>query len=111
MNHVNLSGYVASDPTTFKNSVTVFNLSVWRGKNKNGESLGYNYVLLKAFGTTSDYIANKVFKGDYVTIEGRLNTDEHDGKKTTEVIVQKIEPAKQYVQKAEDSYSSSVWGD
>lgn len=111
MNIVNLSGYVASDPRTFKNSVTVFNLSVGRGKNKEGESLGYDYIHMKAFGGCGEFITNKVFKGDYVVIEGKLHTDEYEGKQTTEVIIQRIEPAKSYVKTESDTYSSSVWGD
>lgn len=115
MNLVLESGFLTNDPKEFKNNVVALTLSVGRGKNKNGESLGYNYIPMKAFGSCGEYIVNKIRKGDFVTVEGRLNVDEYDGKQITEVIIQRIEPAKQYVQtgsyNSNGTYSSSVWSD
>lgn len=132
MNNVVVSGYVQDEPKIYtggQTPVASFTLTIGRGKGKNGESLGYDYPRVKAFGSSAEYVSQKVGKGDYVTVMGKIATGSYDDKNgnkvyTTEVNASRIEAANVLAHNAEQrggynsngSYSSynsfnNVWGD
>lgn len=130
MNSVVVSGYVQDEPKIFtggQTPVASFTLSIGRGKGRNGESLGYDYPKIKAFGSSAEYVSQKVGKGDYITVLGKIQTGSYEDKNgnkvyTTEINAQRIEAAAVLSKNAEKgnynnngSYSSysfnNVWGD
>lgn len=127
MNSVVVSGYVQDEPKIYSGGqtpVASFTLSIGRGKGRNGESLGYDYPRVKAFGASAEYVSQKVGKGDYITVLGKIQTGSYEDKNgntvyTTEVNASRIEAANVLARNAEKngynnngSYSSyGVWGD
>lgn len=126
MNNVVVSGYVQEEPKIFGNGtmpVASFTLSIGRGKGKNGESLGYDYPKIKCFGSSAEYVSQKVGKGDYVTVLGKIATGSYENKNgekvyTTEVNASRIEAASALAKNNSYSYNNNsygnygnVWGD
>lgn len=119
MNNVVVSGYVQDEPKVYNGQVKVvaFTLSIGRGKNKNGESLGYDFPKVKVFGSTAEYVAQKLKKGDYATVLGRIATDSYEGKNgkvyTTEVQAQRVEIASSFVKEESSSQGGYIdlWND
>lgn len=70
-------------------------IAVNRGKNKNGQDLGADFINITTYGKTAENFANFKHKGDMVLIEGHITTGsyEKDGKKiyTTEVTVDRLD--------------------
>ena len=70
-------------------------IAVNRGKGKNGQDLGADFIAVTAFGKAAENLANFKHKGDMVLIEGHITTGsyEKDGKRvfTTEVTADRID--------------------
>lgn len=100
MNNVFISGFVQDEPKISSNGQgsARFSLCIGRGKGKNGESLGYDYPNVVAFGSSAEFVSQNVGKGHYVTVMGKLATGSYENKNgdkvyTTDVIAQRIEDA------------------
>ena len=98
MNSVNLIGRMvkAADLTASSNgqSIARFTIAIDRGKDKNGESKGTDFITCKAFGRTAENIDNYCTKGSLIGINGRIQTGsyEKDGRTvyTTDVIAERV---------------------
>lgn len=100
MNLVLISGRLTKDPevrytTGTQMAVAVFTLAIDRGKDKNGEDMGADFIPVKVFGKQAENCERFLGKGCRVSVQGRIQTGsyEKDGQKvyTTDVIAQRVE--------------------
>lgn len=100
MNRVFICGRLTKDVEvryTQTNNLAVgkTTIAVNRGKNKNGQDLGADFINITTYGKTAENFCNFKHKGDMVLIEGHITTGsyEKDGKKiyTTEVTVDRLD--------------------
>ena len=70
-------------------------IAVNRGKDKNGNDKGADFISVVAYGKQAENFANYKHKGDMVLIEGHITTSsyEKDGRKyyTTEVTIDRVD--------------------
>lgn len=100
MNCWNGIGNVGRDPeisyTSNQMAIAVMSLGVGRGKNKNGDDLGTDWIRVKAFGKTAEVIEKYVHKGNKLGVTGKLHADSYQDRKSgetkyiTEVIVDNL---------------------
>ena len=75
--------------------VAQLRLAVPRGRDKNGEDRGADFVDVVCFGRQAEVCADYLAKGRRIAVEGRLHHDEWDGengrRQKLEVIAQSVE--------------------
>lgn len=107
MNRVILSGFVATNPdmryTNTGKAVMHFALSVRKGGKKSkaegsdeaAKKYDVNFFNVEAWDAVAEYCSDRIAKGSFVTLEGRLDNDvfEQDGKRRTraKIIAERIE--------------------
>lgn len=86
MNRVILSGNIATDIDLKTNKVPVakFNLAV---KKTNGT----DFIPIVAWNQTAEVINQYCSKGSKLLVEGRIQTDEYENKKYTEIVADRVE--------------------
>lgn len=90
INRAIISGHVKGEPKIFNGGVASFTVAVYNGKNKDGESLGYDYIDCKAFKGTAEYISQYVNDGDYIVVEGKNSKSNYINKNGDKVYTQEI---------------------
>lgn len=84
MNRVQLIGRLTKDPeirfTKTGKAVAAFDVACNRGKDKNGESLGADFVPCVAWETLAERIGDQCCKGKLVYAEGRYTTRSYEDK-------------------------------
>ena len=100
MNCWNGIGNVGRDPeisyTSSQTARAVLSLGVSRGKNKNGDDLGTDWIRVTAFGKTAEVIEKYVHKGNKLGVTGKLHAEKYQDRKSgetkyiTEVIVDNL---------------------
>ena len=98
MNAVHLIGRLTQDVELRERGetkVAQLRLAVPRGRDKNGEDRGADFVDVVCFGRQAEVCANYLSKGRRIAVEGRLHHDEWDGengrRQKLEVIAQSVE--------------------
>lgn len=99
MNNVNIIGRLTKDvnvrATNSGTSVASFTVAVDRGKDKDGNDRGADFISCIAFGRTADNLERFSGKGLRVAVTGHIQTGsyEKDGGKvyTTDVIADRLE--------------------
>lgn len=100
MNLVVLQGRLTKEPIVrytpdSQLAIASFSVAVDRGKNKNGEDMGADFIPVKVFGKQAENCERYLGKGCRVSVQGRIQTGsyEKDGQKvfTTDVIAQRVE--------------------
>lgn len=107
MNRVILSGFVATNPdmryTNTGKAVIHFTLSVRKGGKRSkaagsdemAKKYDVNFFNVEAWDAVAEYCSDRIAKGSFVTLEGRLDNDvfEQDGKRKTraKVVAERIE--------------------
>jgi single-strand DNA-binding protein len=98
MNAVHLIGRLTQDVELRERGetkVAQLRLAVPRGRDKNGEDRGADFVDVVCFGRQAEVCANYLGKGRRIAVEGRLHHDEWDGengrRQKLEVIAQSVE--------------------
>ena len=98
MNAVHLIGRLTQDVELRERGetkVAQLRLAVPRGRDKNGEDRGADFVDIVCFGRQAEVAAEYLGKGRRIAIEGRLHHDEWDGengrRQKLEVIAQSVE--------------------
>ena len=100
MNLVIIQGRLTRNPevrytTDSQLAIASFSVAVDRGKNKNGEDMGADFIPVKVFGKQAENCERFLAKGGRVTVQGRIQTGsyEKDGQKvyTTDVIASRVE--------------------
>jgi single-strand DNA-binding protein len=98
VNAVHLIGRIAQDITLREHGetkVAQLRLAVPRGRDKNGEDRGADFVDVVCFGRQAEVCASYLAKGRRIAVEGRLHHDEWDGdngrRQKLEVIAQNVE--------------------
>lgn len=78
-----------------KTAIGKTSIAVNRGKNKDGQDLGADFINIVVYGKQAENFANFKHKGDMVLIEGRITTGsyEKDGRKvyTTEITAEHVD--------------------
>ena len=98
MNAVHLIGRLTQDVELRERGetkVAQLRLAVPRGRDKNGEDRGADFVDVVCFGRQAEVCADYLAKGRRIAVEGRLHHDEWDGengrRQKLEVIAQSVE--------------------
>ena len=98
MNAVHLIGRLTQDITVRERGetkVAQLRVAVPRGRGKDGEDRGADFVDVVCFGRQAEVCAEYLAKGRRIAVEGRLHHDEWDGengrRQKLEVIAQSIE--------------------
>ena len=98
MNAVHLIGRLTQDVELRERGetkVAQLRLAVPRGRDKNGEDRGADFVDVVTFGRQAEVCASYLAKGRRIAVEGRLHHDEWDGdngrRQKLEVIAQSVE--------------------
>ena len=100
MNLIVLQGRLTRDPEVrytpdSQLAIASFSVAVDRGKNKNGEDMGADFIPVKVFGKQAENCERYLAKGCRVAVQGKIQTGsyEKDGQKvfTTDVIAQRVE--------------------
>ena len=100
MNLIVLQGRLTRDPEVrytpdSQLAIASFSVAVDRGKNKNGEDMGADFIPVKVFGNQAENCERFLGKGCRVSVQGRIQTGsyEKDGQKvfTTDVIASRVE--------------------
>ena len=98
VNAVHLIGRITQDITVREHGdtkVAQLRLAVPRGRDKNGEDRGADFVDVVCFGRQAEVCADYLTKGRRIAVEGRLHHDEWDGengrRQKLEVIAQSVE--------------------
>ena len=100
MNLVVLQGRLTKEPIVrytpdSQLAIASFSVAVDRGKNKNGEDMGADFIPVKVFGKQAENCERFLGKGCRVSVQGRIQTGsyEKDGQKvfTTDVIASRVE--------------------
>ena len=86
MNSVDELGRLTADPnvnqTSTGTTMVSFTLAVDRGKDKNGQDKGADFIQCKVFGSMADVIAKYCHKGDKLAVHGRWQTGSYENKRT-----------------------------
>ncbi len=95
---IHLIGRITQDITVREHGdtkVAQLRLAIPRGRDKNGEDRGADFVDVVCFGRQAEVCADYLTKGRRIAVEGRLHHDEWDGetgrRQKLEVIAQSIE--------------------
>lgn len=77
-------------------AIASFSVAVDRGKNKNGEDMGADFIPVKVFGKQAENCERFLGKGCRVSVQGRIQTGSYEDKNgqkvfTTDVIAQRVE--------------------
>lgn len=103
MNVWNGIGRVGKDPEVnytqgnYPVAVARFNLGINRGKDKDGNDKGTDWIRCVAFGKTAEVIEKYVGKGDQLGVQGHIQTgsyeDRQTGEKkyTTDIVVDRMD--------------------
>ena len=100
MNLVVLQGRLTKEPIVrytpdSQLAIASFSVAVDRGKNKNGEDMGTDFIPVTVFGKQAENCERFLGKGCRVSVQGRIQTGsyEKDGQKvfTTDVIASRVE--------------------
>lgn len=116
INKAFVSGYVKGEPKIFNGGVASFTIASFRGKNKEGESLGYDYIDCKAFKGTAEYISQHVNDGDYIVVEGKNSKSNYTNKNGEKVYTQEVTAMNvkahtpQQNNYQQNNYQNSAWG-
>lgn len=91
MNNVQLSGWLARDPEVryFESGSVVASTAVGIQEYKKGDDNKTNFVEVKAWGKTAEFMAQYLHKGSYLIAAGRLEVEtwEKDGSKRSKTVV------------------------
>lgn len=101
MNLVIIQGRLTKNPevrytTDSQLAIASFSVAVDRGKNKNGEDMGADFIPVKVFGKQAENCERFLGKGCRVSVQGRIQTGSYEDKNgqkvfTTDVIAQRVE--------------------
>lgn len=101
MNLVVLQGRLTKEPIVrytpdSQLAIASFSVAVDRGKNKNGEDMGADFIPVKVFGKQAENCERFLGKGCRVSVQGRIQTGSYEDKNgqkvfTTDVIAQRVE--------------------
>lgn len=100
MNNVILIGRLTKDPeiryTRDQTAVATFTVAINRGKDKNGEDRGADFLRVVAYGRTAENCERFLAKGRLVGVQGRIQTGSYTSKAgnvvyTTDVIADRVE--------------------
>lgn len=83
-----ISGYVKGEPKIYNGGQTAcatFTVASFKGKDRDGESRGYAYNDVKAFGGTAEYVSQHVNDGTYVMIEANIEKGHFTNKEGKDV--------------------------
>ena len=85
MNKVIVQGYISNDTElsytqNTQTAICKFNVAVNRGKDKNGNDLGADFVPCKAIGKTAEIIDKYFHKGKPILVEGKFTVDRFQNK-------------------------------
>lgn len=83
-----ISGYVKGEPKIYnggQTSCATFTVASFKGKDRDGESRGYAYNDVKAFGGTAEYVSQHVNDGTYVMIEATIEKGHFTNKEGKDV--------------------------
>lgn len=120
MNLVLISGRLTKDPevrytTGTQMAVAVFTLAIDRGKDKNGDDRGADFIPIKVFGKQAENCERYLAKGCRVAVQGKIQTGSYEGKNgqkvfTTDVIAQRVEFI-DFKEKTPQNANQSAWND
>lgn len=120
MNLVLISGRLTKDPevrytTGTQMAVAVFTLAIDRGKDKNGDDRGADFIPIKVFGKQAENCERYLTKGCRVAVQGKIQTGSYEGKNgqkvfTTDVIAQRVEFI-DFKEKTPQNANQSAWND
>ena len=101
MNLIVLQGRLTRDPIVrytpdSQLAIASFSVAVDRGKNKNGEDMGADFIPVKVFGKQAENCERFLGKGCRVAVQGKIQTGSYEDKNgqkvfTTDVIAQRVE--------------------
>ena len=101
MNLIVLQGRLTRDPEVrytpdSQLAIASFSVAVDRGKNKNGEDMGADFIPVKVFGKQAENCERFLGKGCRVAVQGKIQTGSYEDKNgqkvfTTDVIAQRVE--------------------
>ena len=101
MNLIVLQGRLTRDPEVrytpdSQLAIASFSVAVDRGKNKNGEDMGADFIPVKVFGKQAENCERYLAKGCRVAVQGKIQTGSYEDKNgqkvfTTDVIAQRVE--------------------
>ncbi len=92
VNLVLLQGYVAADPIQPHSTITQFTLAVndsWKD-DKGQWQERTDFVRVKCFGYLAKKAMEKIRKSDFITVEGKLQTEEYQNKEGRKVSETKV---------------------
>ena len=79
VNLVFVSGYVGRDPTQYSEAATNINLGISEDYKKDGQWIKKTtWIKVVCFGPLAKKAMEKVRKGDYITVEGKLQTSHYE---------------------------------
>ena len=119
MNLVVLQGRLTKEPIVrytpdSQLAIASFSVAVDRGKNKNGEDMGTDFIPVKVFGKQAENCERFLGKGCRVSVQGRIQTGsyEKDGQKvfTTDVSASRVEFI-YFKDKTPQNANQSAWND
>ena len=120
MNSVILIGRLTKDPevrytTGTQMAVAVFTLAIDRGKDKNGDDRGADFIPIKVFGKQAENCERYLAKGCRVAVQGKIQTGSYEDKNgqkvfTTDVIAQRVEFI-DFKAKTPQNSNQSAWND
>lgn len=120
MNLVLISGRLTKDPevrytTGTQMAVAVFTLAIDRGKDKNGDDRGADFIPIKVFGKQAENCERYLAKGCRVAVQGKIQTGSYEDKNgqkvfTTDVIAQRVEFI-DFKGKTPQNANQSAWND
>ena len=97
MNLVSISGWLARDPEVryFESGSVVASTAVGIQEYKKDKDAKTNFVDIKAWGKTAEFLCQYLKKGDFVLAHGRLEVEtwEKDGNKRskTAIVIERLE--------------------
>ena len=93
-NHSQIMGNLTKDPetryTTNQKTTTSFTVACGRGKGKDGNDLGCDFLPIVTWNATAEACGKYLKKGSPVLIEGRIQTRSYDAKDGTKRYVTEI---------------------
>lgn len=120
MNLVLISGRLTRDPevrytTGTQMAVAVFTLAIDRGKDKNGDDRGADFIPIKVFGKQAENCERYLAKGCRVAVQGKIQTGSYEDKNgqkvfTTDVIAQRVEFI-DFKEKTPQNEKQGAWND
>ena len=120
MNLVVLQGRLTKEPIVrytpdSQLAIASFSVAVDRGKNKNGEDMGADFIPVKVFGKQAENCERYLAKGCRVAVQGKIQTGSYEDKNgqkvfTTDVIAQRVEFI-DFKEKTPQNANQSAWND